>query len=247
MGFAGFLRQSTAVDVLIGPFVDSTNGNDEETGLTIEDSDIRLSANGQTAAAKNDVTDAAHDADGFYNCELDATDTATVGTLAIYVHVAGALAVRHDFQVVEEATYDFLFASGAAPIADINAEVDTGITDAALATAANLETVDTNVDAILIDTASTIPSQITGLNDISAANVNTEVVDVMRTDLIPNAVNTDGTMPTIAQAIYLILQALTEHSVSGTTDTIKAVDGSTTLATVTLSDATNPTSVTRAT
>ena len=34
----------------------------------------------------------------------------------------------------------------------VNTEVDTGISDAALATAANLATVDTNVDAILLDT-----------------------------------------------------------------------------------------------
>jgi hypothetical protein len=59
--------------------------------------------------------------------------------------------------------------------AQVNAEVDTAIADAALATAANLATVDTNVDAILVDTGTTIPAQISGLNDISAAAVNAEV------------------------------------------------------------------------
>lgn len=107
------LRQSTAVDVLIGPFVDSTDGDTEETALTIAQADVRLSKNGQTAAQKSDVTSAAHDADGFYNCELDATDTDTVGAMVLYVHVAGALAVRHEFQIVEEAVYDALFAASA--------------------------------------------------------------------------------------------------------------------------------------
>ena len=59
--------------------------------------------------------------------------------------------------------------------AQVNAEVDTAIADAALATAANLATIDTNVDAILVDTGTTIPAQISGLNDISAAAVNAEV------------------------------------------------------------------------
>jgi len=114
MGFAGFLKQSTAVDVLIGPFVDATDGDTEETGLTIASTDVLLSKLGQGAAAKNDATAAAHDADGFYNCELDATDTDTVGTITLYVHVAGALAVRHDFQILEEAIYDDIYGTGAA-------------------------------------------------------------------------------------------------------------------------------------
>ena len=129
MGFAGILRQSTAVDVLIGPFVDSTDGDAEETGLTIAQADVRLSKNGQTAAQKNDNTTCAHDADGLYNCELDATDTNTVGQLTLYVHVAGALCVRHDFQVVEENVYDAWFAASAAAGTDLAAIlVDTGTT-----------------------------------------------------------------------------------------------------------------------
>jgi hypothetical protein len=113
MGFGGLLRQSTAVDVLIGPFVDSTDGDTEEAALTINRADVLLSKNGQGAVQKTDVTAAASDADGFYNCELDATDTDTVGQLVLYVHVAGALAVRHDFQIVEEEPYDDIFAASA--------------------------------------------------------------------------------------------------------------------------------------
>ncbi|MGB0971913.1 MAG: hypothetical protein ACPGVG_13275 [Mycobacterium sp.] len=106
------LKQSTAVDVLIGPFVDATNGYDGETGLSPS---VKLSKNGQTLAAKNDATTPTHDADGYYNCELDATDTNTVGTLRLTVAgSATALPVFHDFQIVEEATYDALFGASAA-------------------------------------------------------------------------------------------------------------------------------------
>ena len=117
------LKQSTAVDVLIGPFVDLTNAATAETG---ESPSVKLSKNGQTMAAKNDVTTPVHDADGYYNCELDATDTNTVGTLILTVAAsANALPVRHEFQVVEESTYDALYAAAAAGF-DASGDVTVG-------------------------------------------------------------------------------------------------------------------------
>lgn len=105
------LRQSTAVDVLIGPFVDLTDGATSETGETPT---VKLSKNGQALAAKSDVTVPVHDADGYYNCEFDATDTNTVGTLILTVaKSATALPVRHEFQVVETVVYDSLYADAA--------------------------------------------------------------------------------------------------------------------------------------
>lgn len=108
-----YLRQSTASQsVLIGPFVDSTNGVDAETGLTVANTDVRLSANGGNMAAKNSGG-GTHDEAGWYAITLDATDTATVGRLQLSVAVAGALPVFAEFQVLEEAVYDALFASSA--------------------------------------------------------------------------------------------------------------------------------------
>lgn len=109
---AQILRQSTAVDVLIGPFVDLTDAATAETG---ESPSVKLSKNGQTLAAKNDVTTPVHDADGYYNCELDTTDSNTVGTLVLTVAAsANALPVRHEYQVVEEAVYDASYTASAA-------------------------------------------------------------------------------------------------------------------------------------
>ena len=103
------LRESTAVDVLIGPFVDITDGATAETG---ESPSVKLSKNGQTLAAKNDATTPTHDADGYYNCELDATDTNTIGTLVLTVAAsANALPVRHEFQVLDTTTYDAIYDS----------------------------------------------------------------------------------------------------------------------------------------
>lgn len=113
MGFGGILKQSTAIDVLIGPFLDETDGVTVEDSLTIAQADVRLSKNGQNMAQKNDATSCVHDEIGYYNCELDATDTNTVGTLVLAVNESGALAVRQDFQVVEEAVYAAFYASSA--------------------------------------------------------------------------------------------------------------------------------------
>lgn len=108
-----FLKQSTASQsVLIGPFVDSTDGVTAETGLTIANTDIRLSKAGGNMAAKNSGG-ATHDEAGWYTITLDATDSNTVGSLQVSVAVSGALPVFAEFQVLEEAVYDALFASGA--------------------------------------------------------------------------------------------------------------------------------------
>lgn len=57
----------------------------------------------------------------------------------------------------------------------------------------------------------------------------------------------DGVAPTPAQALFLIQQMLTEFAISSVTLTAKKLDGSTSAATFTLDDATNPTSITRTT
>lgn len=57
----------------------------------------------------------------------------------------------------------------------------------------------------------------------------------------------DGVAPTVEQALMMIQQMLTEFGISGTTLTVKELDGSTTAATFTLDSASTPTSLTRST
>lgn len=117
------LKQGTAVDVLIGPFVDAGDATTAETGLSPS---VRLSKNGQGLAAKSDSTTPVHDSSGYYNCEFDSTDTGTVGTLvAIVAGDSVSLPVRHEFQVVEEVIYDAIWNSSAAAF-DSNQRVDVG-------------------------------------------------------------------------------------------------------------------------
>ena len=106
-----FLRQSTASqEILLGPFVDSGDGNTAETGLTIANTDIKLWAEGGTTLSSKNSGGATHISNGYYYAVLDATDTATVGKLEVNVKVSGALAVRREFHVLEEAVYDAWFA-----------------------------------------------------------------------------------------------------------------------------------------
>jgi hypothetical protein len=66
------------------------------------------------------------------------------------------------------------------------------------------------------------------------------------TTTLADSIPADGTRPSAAQALYMLVQFMTERSVSGTTCTVRKVDGSTSLFTLTLNDGTTPTSITRA-
>lgn len=121
----GFLRQSTDSQTrVIGPFVDDTDFKTLETGLSIANTDIKLSANGASAASKNSGG-GTHIANGEYAVTFNATDTATVGELAITCKMSGSLVVRAKFIVLEEDIYDSLFLSGASAF-DSNGRVNVG-------------------------------------------------------------------------------------------------------------------------
>lgn len=107
------LRQSTAKTVVLGPFVDATDGVTAETALTIAQADIRLSKNGGAFAQTNNAAGATAMENGYYSVPLDTTDTGTVGTLTVAVSESGALPVWREFQIVEEAVFDAFYAASA--------------------------------------------------------------------------------------------------------------------------------------
>jgi len=106
-----YLKQSTAVTLKIGPFLDDTDGKTAETGLTIAQADVRLSKNGGDIAQKTEATSCTHDELGIYGCPVDATDTATLGRLQLWVHESGALPVWHEYLVIPANVYDSLFST----------------------------------------------------------------------------------------------------------------------------------------
>jgi hypothetical protein len=81
----------------------------------------------------------------------------------------------------------------------------------------------------------------------STAPTSSTIATAVHTTQMTESYNTDGTAPTLAQAIFVTMQRLTEFAISGTTITVKKLDGSTSALTLSLNDATTPTSSTRAT
>lgn len=82
---------------------------------------------------------------------------------------------------------------------------------------------------------------------VDGTGMEAAAIDAILQRVLTEGYNADGSAPTLEQALMGILQSVTEFSISGTTITVKKLDGSTVAMTFTLDDATNPTSRTRAT
>jgi hypothetical protein len=104
-----YLRQSTAVDVPVGPFVDSTDGFTAETALGLVQADVRLKKGTNAWAQKTSATAPVHEENGYYEVALDTTDTGTLGHLRLAVNKTGALPVWEDFMVMPANVWDSLF------------------------------------------------------------------------------------------------------------------------------------------
>lgn len=169
------LKQSTAgQEIPLGYFLDSTDGNTEETGLTISNTDIKIWKTGATTLANKNSGDATHISNGIYYCVLDATDTNTAGAMVVFVHESGALSVKVDCIVYPANVYDSLFStdnlqvdvvqldSGAQSLWDLKAFADLGY-NPSTNKVIGVETVD-------------------AMSTAMKAEINAEVVDVIRTD-----------------------------------------------------------------
>lgn len=101
------LRQSTAgQEVPLGFFLDSTDGDTEETGLTISNTDIWIWKWGATTLADKNSGGGTHMQNGVFYAVLDATDTDTLGPMVIFVHESGALTVRLECAVLPANVWD---------------------------------------------------------------------------------------------------------------------------------------------
>ena len=102
-----YLRYATASqEVVIGQMLDSIDGNTEKAALTINAADIKIWKSGTTTLASKNSGGATYISNGVYYAVLDATDTNTVGSCMIFVHVPEALAWRADCMVLPSQVYD---------------------------------------------------------------------------------------------------------------------------------------------
>lgn len=222
-----FLRQSTASqEVPLGYFVDSTDGNTEETALTIANTDIKVWKTGATTLANKNIGGGTHISNGIYYAVLDATDTDTIGPLRLFIHVSGALAVKVDCVVLDEAVYDALFGTTALATA-------TNITAAAGITLADGAITAAKIAAGAIDAAAmnVTGSEFTAIpwNAAWDAEVQSEVEDALvahRLDELLNAdSDIDGVAPPTVGSVFHELMSKTAGSFTfdQTTDSNEAI------------------------
>jgi hypothetical protein len=162
--------------------VDATDFATRETGLS--SFTVYRMRDGGTPASMTTPTITEVDSTnmpGVYTLLVDEDTTIAAGNdeeeMVLHISHAGMAPVTLTVELFRPKYTEGATLSDAA----INAEVDTAIGDAALATAAALATVDANVDAILVDTGTTLPGALLAIEG-KVDTVDT-VVDGIQTDL----------------------------------------------------------------
>ncbi len=201
-----YLKADTATAVVVGPFIDDTDGASLETALTVTGMDVELVKHSNThpltstsfaPTASGGSNDCSHIVDGLYSLELQATDVDTEGRLFLSVEVAGALPVWHEFMVVAANVYDSLFAAATTDYLDINVKE---ISDDSTA-ADNLETACDNysatrglsgsaLPAVAADGAGGLPVSDAGGLDLDGMNTSIASIESDATDILADTSTT---------------------------------------------------------
>jgi hypothetical protein len=205
------LKQSTATTLLLGPFLDSTDGVTAETALTISQGDVLLwKEGGTTLAQKNESTSATHRSNGLYTCPVNTTDTNTLGTLVVSVAESGAVPVRLDYLVVPANIYDSLvlgtdlidastaqLAGSSTPVTNLAAsalgiELGTSDTTGFTATSSIMDTTITEATAdhfngrVIVFTSGALAAQATLITDYALTSGRGRFTFSTLTEAVPN-------------------------------------------------------------
>jgi VCBS repeat-containing protein len=246
------LRQSTSVDLPIGPFLDSVDGVTAKTALSITQPDIRLKKNAANWAQKNAAQTLAHEENGYYEVTLDATDTNTLGQMRLACVKSTACPIWDDFLIVTANVWDTLCSTGKF---DVNAASFTAgaltsaafgagaINAAAIATDAitAAKVADGTIDAATF-AANAITSSVLATDAIGsaqlAAGAGTEIAAAIKALVIETA----GSY-TLGQALSIMLAVLAGRT-SSSGATISTPDGSATRVAATIDGSNNRTGMT---
>jgi len=164
------------------------------------------------------------------------------------------------FQVAVQQTGDSFARLGAPAGASVSADilamkgdtaailVDTGTTlDARIPAALISGRMDSSVGAMAANVMTAAAAAADLTTELQSGLATAASISTLFTTAMTESYNADGAPPTPAQALFVIMQRLTEFAIAGTTITAKKLDGTTTAFTLTLDHATTPTSSTRAT
>lgn len=115
------IRQSTAVKVVVGPFVDATDGFTPETGVDLsvaDEAEIVKHDSGSPVSISSVVL--THLGSGFYNLPLTTSHTDTCGLISINIaDTSVCRPVRTAFEVIPAEVYDALIAGSDKLQADV--------------------------------------------------------------------------------------------------------------------------------
>lgn len=182
-----YLRQSTSIDIRMGPFVDATTAVDPETGITLGAADQAevLKANGAATVTMAGTFAAVTGADGWYDYTAATGDVDTTGEVVFVVQDASVcLPVYVRATVIDALTYDALYAD--TPTAfDANGRVDVGEWLGTAVTGTTAGRPDVNMEAIADDQFA--PGRLgrwmsEGTNRTSDSGTTTTLVDAALTE-----------------------------------------------------------------
>jgi hypothetical protein len=105
-----FLRQSTVSQLVVVKLVDSIDGVTPETGKTLGNTSKRISKNGAAFGNISDGTVAELE-DGLYTIQLNATDSATLGSVTLHIETIGCMNYDEKGYVLPANVYDSLFST----------------------------------------------------------------------------------------------------------------------------------------
>ena len=103
-----WIEQSSTPIIKMGPFISDTDFNTLTTGATITQPDIRISKNGGDFAQTSAAQTATHDESGWYDIDLTAADTGTLGRITVMITESGSLPVWWEGVVVSAQVFDSL-------------------------------------------------------------------------------------------------------------------------------------------
>lgn len=105
-----FIRQGATHKVVLGPFVDATDGFTPEVGITLsgaDEAEVILHDNGTVVDISGYTWAAITTADGYYQLTLQSGISGTVGHMTVLVNDDNVCRpVKAEFTVLEEAVYD---------------------------------------------------------------------------------------------------------------------------------------------
>lgn len=134
--YLGELRQSTAATVLLGPFVDETDGYTLETGLAA--ASISLHKNGGSAAT---VALGSHLGAGMYSFSVTTSHSDTLGRMTIAANPSGARPMVFTFGVLTKEEWDRKYAGTVNEFGERRTTIDTVTSQTSLILAAGASSV----------------------------------------------------------------------------------------------------------